>query len=115
MADPQMEEFYGRLRRVSRNHRRGAAFATTDTLGGVAYRPRAQRPSLMRPALLAVAIFMGLKAALLIEIGPEDYQGRVDRLRQGSQVEAAGAWPMQMDPLTVWLSEQLRALFKPSA
>ncbi|MGC9371275.1 MAG: hypothetical protein ACP5DX_17205 [Paracoccaceae bacterium] len=112
MADAQMEEFQDRLRRVTRNRHRGKAFATVDTFGGVPHRARTRRMSLLRPALLLVAVFMALKAALLLEIGPADYQDRVDRLRAGSQMEAAGAWAMQMDPMTVWLAQQMRELLR---
>lgn len=114
MADPQMEEFYGRLRRVAHNQRRGAAFEVPGTVGGARYRhrARAQRPSLLRPTLLVLAVFMVLKSVLLVQIGPVDYQGRVDRLREGSQIEAAGAWALKMDPLTIWLAGQFRELFR---
>jgi hypothetical protein len=114
MADPQMEEFYGRLRRVAQNQRRGAGFEVPGTVVRTRYRTRARAhsPSLLRPALLLLAVFMVLKSALLVEIGPVDYQGRVDRLRQGSQIEAAGAWALQMDPITIWTAGQFRELFK---
>lgn len=111
MADPQMNEFYGRLKRVERIHRRGGGFEAEGTLG----RPRAverRRSSWLRPLLLVVAGFLFLKALLLMQIGPIDYQERVDRLSQGTQVEQVGAWAMQMDPATVWVSHRLRELLK---
>ncbi|WP_212525532.1 hypothetical protein [Actibacterium sp. MT2.3-13A] len=113
MADTQMEEFHGRLRRVAQNRSRGAGFATADTAGGSPRRARRPRRSLLRPALLVLAVFMALKAALLAEIGPADYQGRVERLRDGTAVAAAGAWALQVDPATRWLAGQLHALFAP--
>jgi len=113
MADAQMEEFQERIRRVTQGRRRGGAVAAVmSPLGGARRRAHPRRRSLLRPVLLLLAVLMALKAALLMEIGPVDYQGRVERLREGSQVEMAGAWVMQMDPATVWLAEQMRELLK---
>lgn len=109
MADPQMQEFYGRLKRVDRIHRRGGGFEAPGTLGRSYYTARPRR-SLLRPLLLLVAGFMILKAVLLVQIGEADFQGRVATLNEGSQLEQIGAWALQMDPATIWLAEQMRGL-----
>lgn len=111
MADVHMKEFRGRLRRVERIRRRGGAFEAAGTLGRGGYVTR-ERRSLFRPLLITLAVGLILKAALLMQIGAQDYQDRVDRLAQGDRVEAVGAFLMQADPATVWLSETMRELFK---
>ncbi|WP_152544678.1 hypothetical protein [Actibacterium mucosum] len=106
-----MKEFRGRLRRIDKIRRKGGAFEATGTLGSRAYVVR-ERRSFFRPLLITIAIGLCLKAALLMQIGTEDYQDRVDRLAQGDRVEAFGAFLMQADPATVWLSEKMREVFK---
>lgn len=112
MSDPQVQEFHDRLRRVERIHRRGGGFEAAGTLSRPYYVQR-QRRSWLRPALLVVAGVFVLKSALLAQIGPVDYQGRVEALQGGTQLEEAGAWVLQMDPATVWLSERMIEIFTP--
>ncbi|MGB8622510.1 MAG: hypothetical protein WCD16_06810 [Paracoccaceae bacterium] len=112
MVDPNLRDFHGRLRRVNRIHRRGGGFEAAGTLGRSVYVERPAQRSLLRPLMLVLAFGLVLKAVLYIQIGPDDYQNRVERLRQGSQVEAIGAYVMQADAATVWLAGFLADVFK---
>lgn len=112
MADPQVQEFHDRLKRVDSIHRRGGGFEAHGTLGRSQSGNASRRKSLLRPVLLVVASFMMLKAALLMQIGVIDYQERVERLSQGSQVEVVGAWVLQLDPATILIADTLKDLFK---
>lgn len=53
---------------------------------------------------------MVIKSLLLMQIGEANYQDRVTRLQAGGHVETAGAYVMQMDPVTVWIAERLREI-----
>jgi len=114
MADPQYQEFRGRLRRVERIHRRGGGFEAAGTLGRTAYVVKPQRTSLLRPVALVLGAGLLLKAILFIQIGEADYTDRVARLEGGSQIEAIGAWVMQPDAVTVWLAGLFTDLVKTS-
>lgn len=106
MANRQMDEFQGRLQRIDKIHRRGGGFEAVGTLGRAEYRER-RSFSIFRPLLLVFAVLLILKTALLMQIGVADYQERVDRLALGGDVERIGAFVMQADPVTVWLSERM--------
>lgn len=112
MADPQMKEFYGRVRRIERSHRRGLGFEAAGTLGRSTYRAPVQRRSIVRPLLLLLAGGMLLKTVLFMQIGPIDYNDRVSKLATGTQVEQIGAWVMQADGVTIGLANFLGEVFK---
>ncbi len=112
MASSQQSEFIGRLQRVDRINRKGGGFEATGTLGRSFYNRKPRNRSFLRPLIFIAAGFLLIKAMLLTQIGAIDYQERVDRLAAGTQVEKAGAYVMQMDAATVWISETLREIFK---
>lgn len=112
MADPYMRDFHGRLKRIERIHKRGGGFEAAGTLGRSSYRQPAQKRSLMRPLILVLGCAVMLKAGLYAQIGPVDYAERVDRLRQGTEVEQIGAYVMQADAVTIAISDFLKELFK---
>lgn len=112
MYDPQYQEFQGRLRRVDRIHRRGGGFEAVGTLGRSFYNQRTQRRPLLRVLMVVAAGFLAIKALLLMQIGTVDYQDRLQRLHDGSMVEQAGAYVMQIDPVTAWLSVKFHEILK---
>lgn len=55
--------------------------------------------------LLALAVgFFAFKGLMLAALGDITYNERVAKLNQGSAVERGGAWVMQIDPATKFLS-----------
>lgn len=111
MYDPQLREFHGRLARLDKMHRRGFGFEAPGTLGRSYYTRRARRQvPVLRPLILVVAMVILIKAVLLSQIGAADYNERLARVSEGSAVERAGAYIMQIDPATAWLGEELRKL-----
>jgi hypothetical protein len=66
---------------------------------------------LLRGVLLSLLTFVGLKAFLYIQLGPEAYAARTVTLEGGSTVEALGAWAMAMDPATLWVATGIQGLF----
>jgi hypothetical protein len=112
MLDPQIQDFRGRLTRIERIHRRGGGFEAAGTLGRSSYTRRVGRRSLLRPMFLVVSSALVAKSILIAQIGEADYQERVGRLSPGTQIEQVGAYVMQADPLTLWMSGYVRELLK---
>lgn len=111
MSDPNMNEFHGRVARIERAHALGLGFEADGTLGrsASARKPARKRP-VLRSAVYVLALLIGLKAAILTQLGEANYQERVLSMRQGDALGRAGAFVMQADPATVWLSRVLRTL-----
>ncbi len=103
-------EFDRRISRLNKKHAklsRGYR-ATMRKDGLVVMRP--QRVQSAVPAKVLLLCLVGLfafKTFLLTSLGASAYQYRVDSLAQGTSVEKAGAWVMQIDPLSEHISAQL--------
>ncbi len=103
-------EFDRRISRLNKKHAklsRGYR-ATMRKDGLVVMRP--QRVQSAVPAKVLLLCLVGLfafKTFLLTSLGSSAYQYRVDSLAQGTSVEKAGAWVMQIDPLSEHISAQL--------
>lgn len=109
MSDPNIVDFYSRISRIERGHSKGMGFEATGTLGRSHYhRPaRKHRLSLLLPAVFIIAAALGLKAAIYLDAGAAAYQQRVDQLLAGQGIDRVGGLIMQVDPVTVFLSEQI--------
>jgi len=108
MPDPNLADFYGRIARIERMRAKGYGFEANGTLGRSHYlRPVRQRRPLLRVLIFAFVCVFGLKGAILYNVGPESYEARVARLQGGEDFDKLGAWMMQADPVTVWVSDQL--------
>ncbi|WP_299667412.1 hypothetical protein [uncultured Ruegeria sp.] len=103
-------EFDQRVTRLSKKHQklsRGYR-ATMRSDGLVVMKPQRMRSAIPAKVLLLCLVgFFGFKAFLLSHLGPSAYDTRVESLNQGTAVEQAGAWIMQSDPVTSFLSTQL--------
>lgn len=123
MADPVMQDFYGRLSRVEYANQRGAGFAAAGTLGRIPYDPSIAPAMLLRrrrrkglripvlgPVLVLVLGVTGIKAGIHHSIGATVYEEKVERLWQSDGIERFGAVLMQPDPLTLYLSGQIAEL-----
>lgn len=103
-------EFDQRVHRLSKKHQklsRGYR-ASMRKDGLVVMRPQRVRSGVpIRVLMLCLVGFFAFKAFLLSSLGPSGYQYRVDSLNAGTSVEQAGAWVMQIDPLSQFLSVQL--------
>jgi hypothetical protein len=111
MVDRNMQNFYGRLGRIERTHESGGGFEADGTIGMSYYtarrRPR-RRLRIVRILLVAAAVFLCLKAGLHVAMGPSAYDFKVAALREGTDVDRAGAWLMQADPATLMIADQIR-------
>lgn len=103
-------EFDQRVTRLNKKHAklsRGYR-ATMRKDGLVVMKPQRVKSAL--PAKVLLMCLVGLfafKTFLLTSLGSSGYQYRVDALNEGTSVEKAGAWVMQIDPVSQMLSEQL--------
>ena len=104
-------EFDQRVHRLNKKHAklsRGYR-ATMRKDGLVVMKP--QRVKSAVPAKLLLICLVGLfafKVFLLTSLGASAYQYRVDNLSQGTAVEKAGAWVMQIDPVSEFLAGHIK-------
>ncbi|SOC15769.1 hypothetical protein SAMN05877809_10854 [Rhodobacter sp. JA431] len=112
MSDAGRNTFERRLARIDTIHAEGGAFEAEGTLGRQWYDSHRRKQRKALPFRAIAMLFIGallFKGALLAEIGPERYNGRVSALANGSTVEQVGAWALQADAPTQWIAGQLRA------
>jgi hypothetical protein len=109
MADPNMTDFYDRIRRYEKMRSKGFGHEAAGALGRSFYSqaPARRRRSVLLPVILTLFCAIVLKAALYHTVGPASYQERVARLEAGQGVDRFGAWLMQADPLTVFVAGQI--------
>lgn len=113
LADPIMQNFHGRLRRIEKIHRRGGGFEAAGTLGQSFYtRLRRNRRPVLRPALTVLAVFLCFKALTLAHLGAADYGTRIQTLRAGNTLQQFGAHLMAIDPITDAAAAGIRPLLR---
>ena len=114
MTDRQLSEFAGRLKRIRRTHARGGGFEADGTLGQSFYtkQRRRQRGMPLRPMIFLVVAVVGFKGAALAGLGAADYAARIAALSEGSTLQQAGAFIMQVDPVTQMLADTLSPLIR---
>ncbi|KIC43720.1 MAG: hypothetical protein AB3N07_02725 [Ruegeria sp.] len=109
MMEKQLE-FGQRVSRLNKKHEklsRGYR-ATMRPDGLVVMKPQRVRSAIPAKVLLVCLVaFFGFKALLLFNLGETAYDARVEALREGTEVEVAGAWIMQSDPVSQFLSAQI--------
>jgi len=111
MADPNLANFNGRVRRIHDAYQRGARFETAGSKGR-ARRPRVRRRwlPLLRPLLIVLVAVFGLKSMIYNHLGASAYQTRVAEMRASPGFEHYGALLMQADPVTLYLAAAAKRL-----
>lgn len=113
MADLNVVDFNGRVKRIKDAHRRGRGFEAAGTRRReAARRSRRFRVPVIRPLLILFITLVVLKTLIFIHLGPSTYQARVAELRAGTGVESVGATLMQADPLTSYLATQVTSVLR---
>lgn len=110
MTDQNMADFYDRVRRYQSMRSKGFAHEATGALGRSFYfteRKTARRRSFLGPVLFAIAAAFLLKAAIFYTVGPVNYADRLARLQAGEGFDRLGAWLMQVEPVTEFLSDKI--------
>lgn len=103
-----MEDFYGRVARIERDRALGLGFEAEGTLGRSAHRRvRLRKRPVFRTTVFAVSIVLGIKAAVVADLGPALYEQRMADLRSGAALDRITAMVMQADPVTLWLARHI--------
>ena len=110
------EHFESRLSTLGRKHAAMAKGYITKTRrdGLIIVQPkRTRRARTARPikglVLLAAGV-IAFKGLILAAVGPLEYNERLAKMAQGTQIEQGGAWVMQIDPATEFIAGLLGPL-----
>ncbi len=115
MSASQFDEFDRRMRRISRRHSKlSHGFVTQVSSDGlvVAKPQRKRRSGTLRGLFLVLLVMMVFKGFLHAQLGAEAYDARIAGLASGSAFEQAGAFVMNADPVTQWLSSHFASLVR---
>lgn len=66
----------------------------------------------LRGMLYLLAGFILFKSIALAQFGNSGYEERLDILRQGTAVEQAGAFILQPDRASIWVSDLIRPIIR---
>ena len=111
--DDAIRKFEKRHKAVTKRHRQMARGYVTKLgrNGVIQHQPRRQLPGLsLNAILMLIAGLLAFKSFLFVSLGEADYQSRIDALAQGTVIERTGAFIMQIDPATVWISTNIAPL-----
>ncbi len=110
-VDPNLNDFYSRVARIEKSHAKGYGFEAPGTVSRkVAGRGGSRLLKLAKPVVLVLAMGVGLKAVIHYFVGAQTYENRVSALAAGDGFDPVGAWLMQADPVTLWLSGQMQSV-----
>ncbi len=105
-------EFHERLAKIYRKEAKGRRPRNRVAInrdGYVIVRGAGRRRGIPWSGLMMVAVaFFGIKGAVMAQYGPDFYSQHVARLDGGSVVEQAAAWTMRPDPVSRWVSVQIK-------
>jgi hypothetical protein len=105
--------FDRRLKRIVRRHSRlnVGAVHKIDSTGLIVAHPRIYNPRFpLKGLVLLVMAGFAFKGYLHADLSASVYDARVAQLSSGTAVEQAGAWVMQSDPATLFISDVLKKL-----
>ena len=109
-------QFNKRLKALGRKHAAMANGYTTQVRGDglIVVKPkrRARRGFPLAKLLILGLGFVAFKGFMLASLGELTYNERLARMGNGTSVEQAGAWVMQIDPLTRFMAGYLEPLTK---
>ncbi len=104
------KHFDRRVQRIQKRHRKLASgyVQTVGPDGLIIVKPRRRIRFPWKGIVMVLLAFFAFKGFLHAELGDAIYAQRVAKLESGTAIERAGAWVMQADPLTQWISAQVR-------
>lgn len=116
MVDPQLQDFYVRVARIEAARRKGFGFEAAGTVGRSYYSRQTRRSlPIFRPLIVVTLCVIGLKSIIHYNIGDETYRERVVELQAGEGFDRLGGYLMAVDPLTLWVSDQISQQMPPGA
>lgn len=106
--------FDKRMRRIDRSYRRMRAHGYSvyvGTDGLIKRRPKAAPVRIPMSLVLVVLVgFFLFKGMVIGQLGAEAYADRVAELAGGTMFERAGAWAMQVDPVSEFFASKLQGI-----
>ncbi|SLN51093.1 hypothetical protein [Roseisalinus antarcticus] len=105
------EPFEQRVKRIAKKHQRIETSGATPKLGKdglIVMRPR--RAGLrfpVKPFVMLLVLAFAFKVFLFNYLGDQDYAARLSALDSEVMVERAGAFILQPDPATLWITEMI--------
>jgi hypothetical protein len=110
MYDPNLQDFYKRVGRIKSGHSKGARFVTQAGGGGT--RPVVRR-GISGVRFLSILLFValavfGMKGVIHAYVGAATYSQRLEDMEARGGIDAFGAVLMTVDPMSVWVSHQVR-------
>ena len=110
-VDPNLNDFYSRVSRIEKSHAKGYGFEAAGTVGRKASGRTGRRLlKLLKPLVLALVVGVELKGVIHYFVGAQTYESRVSALAAGEGFDPVGAWLVDADRATLWLSGQLQAV-----
>ncbi|MDI3336505.1 hypothetical protein QKW60_08815 [Defluviimonas aestuarii] len=112
MVDRNLQNFYGRIGRIEKIHKAGGGFEAQGTLGMSYYnaqRRSAHRRGFLAPLVLTLMTIVLIKSMIHASIGAAAYDERIVTLQAGEYADRVGAYVLQADPLTIAISDRIRA------
>jgi hypothetical protein len=111
-ADPNLNEFYGRVSRIEKAHRKGYGFEARGTMGRSSTWKR-DRSSwrFLKPLVVVMAVGLGLKGFIHHYVGADLYGERVAGLMASEGFDRVGGTLMQADVATLAISGLLAEVF----
>lgn len=115
MAEAQVKDFQKRVRQIDRRHNKIArGYVHLVERDGLLVPKESTFKSRSFP-LRAVALTVGglllFKGILISQVGLSSYTTRLESLADGGVIEKAGAWLMQIDPVSRAVAEVFAGAF----
>ena len=108
-------QFDQRVNNLGRKHRAlSRGYVTRMRSDGlIVARPRRPQSRIpLRSVILFLLAFTVFKGFMIASIGPDGYNERVAKLGSGTVVEQAGAWVMQIEPLSNAIAETMGPILR---
>ncbi len=104
------KHFDRRVRKIQKRHRK-LAHGYVQSVGHdglIVVRPRRRIRFPWKGIAMVLLALFAFKGFLHAQLGDGIYDQRVAKLQNGTVIEKVGGWAMQADPLTQWISAQVR-------
>jgi hypothetical protein len=112
-ADPNLNDFYGRVSRIEKAHAKGYGFEARGTMGrSTTWKRERSGWRFVKPLALVLAVGIGMKGVIHFYVGAQLYEERVTQLLAGEGFDPVGGALMQADPVTLAISGALSEVFK---
>jgi len=115
MSSMSQNGFGARIKNVQRKHMRMAHGydAKVSRDGLIVFRPKRRKVGIpLRWIVVALAGAIFFKGLIIANLGVAAYADRVEALRGGSAINQIGAFVMQPDRASVYISGKLAPIFK---